>query len=85
MALALTSALYGIVFSNLICVPIANKIRGRALRRGTKHAMVIEALVDMASGISPAIIEAKLRGVYEEWMGETFNRTQATARARIRP
>jgi len=82
MALALTSALYGIVFSNLLCVPIANKIRSRALEMGTEHAMVIEAVVDMAAGLSPALIEAKLRGVYAEWLGGPMDRERMAAEAR---
>jgi chemotaxis protein MotA len=74
MALALSSALYGIILSNLLCIPIANKIRSRTLEMGTEHTITIEALVDMASGLSPAVIEAKLRGVYAEWMGNSASR-----------
>jgi chemotaxis protein MotA len=64
MALALTSALYGIIFSNLLCVPVANRIRSQALDNLTQEELILVAVVGMATNHSPALLETEMRMIY---------------------
>jgi len=64
MALALTSALSGIVSPNLLCVPIANRIRSQALDNLTEQELILVAVIGMATNLSPALLETELRMIY---------------------
>lgn len=65
MAVAISSAFYGIVLSNLVFVPVANKIRLRALEETLVFQLILEGVIDIMSGKTPHLIEIHLRGYVE--------------------
>ncbi len=62
MAVAITSALVGIGFSNMFCVPVANKIRLRAVEETLVLQLILEGVLDIMGGKTPHLIEMHLRG-----------------------
>lgn len=66
MAVAISSAFYGIVLSNLVFVPVANKIRLRALEETLALQLILEGVIDIMSGKTPHLIEMHLRGYVEK-------------------
>ncbi len=62
MAVAITSALFGIGFSNMFCVPVANKIRLRAMEETLVLQLILEGVIDIMGGKTPHLIEMHLRG-----------------------
>ncbi|PIS46792.1 MAG: hypothetical protein COT17_06800 [Elusimicrobia bacterium CG08_land_8_20_14_0_20_51_18] len=62
MAVAITSAFYGISFSNLIFIPVANKIRLLAINETLIFQLVLEGVVDIMSGKPSHLVEMHLKG-----------------------
>lgn len=63
MAVAISSAFYGIVLSNLVCVPAANKLRSRSMTELlSKEVVLIGILTIVFSSRSPMAVEAGLSG-----------------------
>ena len=62
MAVAISSAFFGIGLSNLLFVPVANKIRLRAMEETLVLQMLLEGVIDIMSGKTPHLIEIHLRG-----------------------
>jgi chemotaxis protein MotA len=60
MAIALLTTLYGAVFANVLCLPIADKLSHRAEEEGTNRSLIIEALVMIREGRNPATIRDEL-------------------------
>ncbi|OGR59475.1 MAG: hypothetical protein A2X36_08925 [Elusimicrobia bacterium GWA2_69_24] len=60
MAIAITSAFYGIMFANLVCIPVAGKLRMRLWEQIKMKAMVIEGVIGMMQGTVPLVLERKL-------------------------
>lgn len=63
MATAITSAFYGICVANLICVPVAGKLRQRTLNELLLKEMILEGLLAIHEGDAPSSVEIKL-GTY---------------------
>ena len=61
MAVAITSAFYGILFSNMICVPIAGKIRARIWLRVKLKSMILEGILEIMRGSVPLVVERRLQ------------------------
>jgi chemotaxis protein MotA len=60
MAIALLTTLYGAVFANVLCLPIADKLAHRAEEEGTNRSLIIEALVMIREGRNPSSIREEL-------------------------
>jgi chemotaxis protein MotA len=60
MAIALLTTLYGAVVSNLVFLPIADKLGNRAAEDGTNRTLIIDALVMIRDGRNPATIRDEL-------------------------
>ncbi|MCX5785376.1 MAG: MotA/TolQ/ExbB proton channel family protein [Elusimicrobia bacterium] len=65
MAVAISSAFFGIALSNLVFVPVANKIRLRAMEETLALQVLLEGVLDIMAGKTPHLIEIHLRG-YEK-------------------
>jgi len=65
MAIAITSAFYGIFLANLFFVPFAGKIRIRALMRLKMKSMILEGIMEIMKGSIPIMVERKLRSFIE--------------------
>jgi len=61
MAVAITSAFYGISFANLVCIPVAGKLRMRLWAEVKTKAMVIEGVIGMMQGTVPLVLERRLQ------------------------
>lgn len=61
MAVALSSAFYGILFANLICVPIAGKLRMRSLDECLLKEVIVEGIIEIIfTNRIPMLIEQHL-------------------------
>lgn len=61
MAVAITSAFYGILLSNLVFTPFANKIRARALINVKLKTMILEGVLEIMKGSIPLMVERRLK------------------------
>ncbi|OGS47856.1 MAG: hypothetical protein A3J79_12080 [Elusimicrobia bacterium RIFOXYB2_FULL_62_6] len=61
MALAISSALYGIGFANIICIPIAGKLRARAWLETNIKGLVLTGILEIMKGSVPLIVERRLQ------------------------
>jgi chemotaxis protein MotA len=63
MAVAITAAFYGIITANLVCVPVAGKLRVRLWEQIKSKAMVVEGIVGMMEGAVPLVLERRLQSL----------------------
>lgn len=61
MAIAITSAFYGIMFANLVCIPVAGKLRMRLWEEIKMKAMIVEGVIGMMQGMVPLVLERRLQ------------------------
>jgi len=61
MAVAITSAFYGIFMANMICVPIAGKIRARIWLDVKLKAMILDGVLEIMKGSIPIVVERRLQ------------------------
>ena len=61
MAVALITTLYGAVTANLICLPIADKLRLRSKEEMLMKQIIIKGVMSIQSGDNPRIVEQKLK------------------------
>lgn len=59
--IALTSTLYGIIFSNFIMVPFAANLRERTNKELLLHKIIMEGIIAIESEIHPNLLERKLK------------------------
>lgn len=60
MAVAITSAFYGIIVANVIAIPVAGKMRMRLWEEIKMKAMVVEGVIGMMQGVVPLVLERRL-------------------------
>lgn len=63
MAVALITTLYGALFANLICIPIAIKLKGLHEKEMHSRQIIMEGILSLQRGENPRLIEAKLRAL----------------------
>lgn len=61
MAVALLTTLYGAMLANMVCIPIADKLKLRMAEEELIKSMVIDALLAIQAGQNPRVIETMLR------------------------
>jgi len=61
MGVAITSAFYGIFMANMICVPIAGKIRARIWMEVKMKSMVLDGVLEIMKGSIPMVVERRLQ------------------------
>lgn len=61
MAVALLTTLYGAFIANLICIPIAGKLKSRSAGEILIKELCIEGIMSIQSGDNPRIVEDKLK------------------------
>jgi chemotaxis protein MotA len=62
MSLALSTAFFGILFANLVCVPVAGKLRARSLAEAQAKELVIEGVLAIVfSSEMPLFIQTRLQ------------------------
>lgn len=63
MALAITSAFYGILMANFICVPIAGKLRIRRMEEVQAKTLILETVIMILEEEVPLSVETKLQSL----------------------
>lgn len=66
MAIALLTTLYGAVVSNLICLPIADKLGAKLGFEEINQTLVIDGVMSVREGKSPALIREMLMAYLPE-------------------
>lgn len=61
MAVAITSAFYGIFFANMVCVPIAGKMRAKVWMEVRMKSMILEGVLEIMKGSVPLVVERRLQ------------------------
>ncbi|HAH32938.1 MAG TPA: hypothetical protein DCL44_11565 [Elusimicrobia bacterium] len=61
MGVAITSAFYGIFMANMVCVPIAGKIRARIWMDVKLKSMILEGVLEIMKGSIPIVVERRLQ------------------------
>lgn len=61
MAVALLTTLYGAMLANMLCIPLADKLKVRIGEEEMIKSMVIDALIAIQAGQNPRVIETMLR------------------------
>jgi chemotaxis protein MotA len=60
MAVALSCTLYGAVFSNFICLPLADKLGSRSKEELAVKELIVRGVIAIQSGDNPRVVEQKL-------------------------
>jgi chemotaxis protein MotA len=60
MAVALLTTFYGSIMANLVCMPIAGKLKGRSKEEALIKEMVVEGVLSLTRGENPRILEQKM-------------------------
>jgi len=60
MAVALLTTFYGSVLANIICMPIAGKLRTRSKEEMLTKEMTVTGVISLSNGDNPRILEQKL-------------------------
>jgi chemotaxis protein MotA len=60
MALALLTTLYGALLANVICLPIADKLKLRGAEENMLQSLMIDGLLSIQSGLNPRVIQTQL-------------------------
>jgi chemotaxis protein MotA len=66
MAIAITSAFYGILLSNLLFVPVAGKIRAKAIMSLKLKEMILDGIIEIMKGSVPIMIERRMKTYVED-------------------
>jgi chemotaxis protein MotA len=61
IAVAFVATVYGVGAANLICLPIASKLKVKARRVSRQRELMMEGVLAIAEGLNPRLIEEKLR------------------------
>ncbi len=61
MSVALMTTLYGALIANLICLPLAGKLRGMSESETLMKVITVEGVLCLAKGDNPLIVEQKLQ------------------------
>ncbi|RLB27535.1 MAG: motility protein A [Deltaproteobacteria bacterium] len=61
MAVALLTTFYGAIIANIICMPIAGKLKTRSKEEALTKEMTIQGIISLSNGDNPRILEQKLQ------------------------
>lgn len=66
IAVAFVATVYGVASANLLFLPLGNKIKRKVKQQIEVKAMIIEGAVGVMTGLSPFVIEEKVRACLHE-------------------
>ena len=64
IAVAFVATIYGVGLANLICLPIANKLKSIINEQVVMQEILVDGFVAIANGENPRFIESRLEGYY---------------------
>lgn len=73
MAVALITTLYGSLIANLICIPIAKKLKLKSREEILLKEIMVEGLLSIQAGENPRIIEEKLKAFLPPSIRKSLN------------
>lgn len=62
IAVAFVATIYGVGFANLVCLPIANKLKSIISEQLVLQEILVDGLAAIANGENPRFIESRLQG-----------------------
>lgn len=71
MAVALLTTFYGALMANIICLPIAGKLRTRSSDEVMTKELMTEGIISIAKGENPRVIEQKLNAYLPRQLRES--------------
>ena len=66
IAAAFVATVYGVGYSNLVCLPVAFKLRRQAQREQVRMSMILEGVLGIQSGIAPGVLRTRLSVYVQE-------------------
>ena len=81
MAVALVTTLYGVILSNMVFIPFAEKLKGKHEEEVLVKEMVIEGVMSIQSGDNPRMVEEKLKTFLPPSLREEASRAREKAKA----
>jgi len=73
IAVAFVATIYGLVLANLLCFPVAAKLRARSHAEVLIKEMILEGILSIQAGDNPRIIEEKLKSFLSQTERATFD------------
>ena len=64
IAVSFVATVYGVGLSNLLLLPVANKIKLRAREETERCEMILEGIIGIVEGMNPKLISAKLEAFF---------------------
>jgi chemotaxis protein MotA len=61
IAIAFVATVYGVAAANLVLLPFATKLRGRARSAALRREVIVEGMIALQEGLNPRLIEQQLR------------------------
>lgn len=62
IAVAFVATVYGVGVANLLLLPLATKLRGKARQAALRRDLIAEGAVALQEGLNPRLLEQKLKG-----------------------
>ncbi len=78
IAVAFVATIYGVGFANLVFLPLGTKVKGKIQNDLKKHRMIIAGALGIQQGLSPVLIDMKLRAFLSSSYG-TQSETKKSA------
>ncbi len=66
IAVAFVATIYGVGLANLVCLPIAGKLKIRHREEHVVREMILEGVISVLEGMNPRMLEMKLRTFVSE-------------------
>lgn len=66
IAVAFVATVYGVALANLVCLPIANKLKKQLALELLKRTMLAEALVSIARGENSGVIQERMNSHWQQ-------------------
>ena len=60
IAVAFVATFYGVGFANVVCLPVAEKLKFRSMEERVVREMILEGVLSIQSGDNPRIVKEKL-------------------------
>lgn len=80
MAVALLTTLYGLVFANVICIPLARKLGHRSSQELLNKTLLLKGVLAIQAGDHPRMVEQKLRAYLPGGRSETRQAASGVSR-----
>jgi chemotaxis protein MotA len=79
IAVAFVATVYGVGAANLVCLPIATKLRTKARRTALHRELMMEGILAIQEGFNPKLIDEKLRAfvVHQDAPARSWPRRRA--------